>query len=175
MKSDKSYIYSFVGILLVGILISGILLTMDLWKKEDSGGTGGGDTGVEDLQIEVIQEGEGERESAPGDTLSVHYTGTLLDGTKFDSSVDRGTPFEFELGAGMVIQGWDIGMANMKVGEKRKLTIPPQLAYGEFGAGELIGPNETLQFDVELLEIIDNADPAVEIETTNEQVGETSE
>lgn len=107
---------------------------------------------VTELQKEDLQVGEGQ-EAKAGDLVSVHYTGWLTDGTKFDSSVDRGTPFEFQLGAGMVIAGWDQGVAGMKVGGKRKLTIPSDLGYGERGAGALIGPGATLVFDVELLAI----------------------
>ena len=89
-----------------------------------------------------------------GKTVSVHYTGTLTNGTKFDSSLDRGQPIEFLLGAGMVIKGWDQGIEGMKVGGKRKLTIPPELAYGARGTpGGPIPPNATLVFDVELVTV----------------------
>jgi len=92
--------------------------------------------------------------SSPGDTLSMHYTGTLFTtGAQFDSSVDRNTPFEFKLGAGQVIKGWDQGLTNMCVGEKRRLVIPPDLGYGDRGAGRDIPPGATLVFEVELLEI----------------------
>lgn len=104
------------------------------------------------LEIETIVEGSGV-ESKVGDSLTVHYTGMLEDGTKFDSSVDRGTPFNFILGIGQVIEGWEKGMEGMKVGEKRKLTIQPEYAYGERGVPGVIPPNTTLIFEVELLEI----------------------
>lgn len=107
---------------------------------------------VTELKKEVIAEGSGP-EAKSGDTVSVHYTGMLTDGGKFDSSVDRGAPFSFPLGAGMVIKGWDEGIAGMKVGEKVKLTIPADLGYGASGYPPVIPPNATLVFEVELLGI----------------------
>lgn len=104
------------------------------------------------LIIEDLECGDGE-EASSGDFISVHYTGTLEDGTKFDSSLDRDQPFQFNLGAGQVIEGWDEGVVGMKVGGKRKLTIPPELGYGEAGAGGVIPPNATLIFEIELLEV----------------------
>lgn len=89
-----------------------------------------------------------------GDRVSVHYSGFLLDGTKFDSSVDRGVPFEFVIGEHQVIEGWDNGVTGMKKGGKRKLKIPPHLAYGLTGSPPKIGPDATLLFDIELLEIV---------------------
>jgi len=105
------------------------------------------------LKIEELSEGEGSIAES-GQTVSVHYTGWLTDGTKFDSSKDRDQPFRFNLGAGMVIKGWDEGVAGMKIGGKRKLTIPPQLGYGSRGAGGVIPPDATLVFEVELLDIL---------------------
>ncbi|MEJ2611982.1 MAG: FKBP-type peptidyl-prolyl cis-trans isomerase [Candidatus Thiodiazotropha sp.] len=104
------------------------------------------------LKFENLVEGEGELAQA-GMKVSVHYTGWLVNGDKFDSSLDRNQPFDFTLGKGMVIRGWDEGVAGMKVGGKRKLTIPPQLGYGAQGAGGVIPPNATLVFDVELLAV----------------------
>lgn len=105
-----------------------------------------------ELQIEDLNEGTG-AEAKAGMQVAVHYTGTLTDGTKFDSSLDRGTPFKFTLGAGQVIQGWDRGVAGMKVGGQRRLTIPPDLAYGARGFPPVIPPNSTLVFDVQLVDV----------------------
>jgi FKBP-type peptidyl-prolyl cis-trans isomerase FkpA len=107
---------------------------------------------VTNLQVEDTKVGSGP-EAQAGQRVSVHYTGTLMDGTKFDSSRDRNEPFEFRLGAGEVIPGWDQGVRGMRVGGTRKLTIPANLAYGARGAGGAIPPNAALKFDIELLEV----------------------
>ena len=104
------------------------------------------------LRYQDVAEGDG-AEARAGDTVSVHYSGWLTDGSPFDSSRDRGTPLTFQLGAGRVIAGWDEGVAGMKVGGSRKLIIPAQLGYGARGAPPVIPPNATLVFDVELLSI----------------------
>ncbi len=105
------------------------------------------------LIYEDITPGEGD-EATAGRMVSVHYTGWLTDGSKFDSSKDRNDPFTFPLGAGHVIKGWDEGVQGMKAGGVRKLTIPPQLGYGARGAGGVIPPNATLVFEVELLKVL---------------------
>ena len=135
------------GIALLALPLAGLAFAADSkpgagepeWKKNPSG-----------LEYQEIQVGGGS-EAKAGMTVDVHYTGWLLDGTRFDSSVDRGKPFSFHLGAGEVIRGWDEGVAGMKVGGKRKLRIPAELGYGARGAGGVIPGNATLVFDVELL------------------------
>lgn len=104
------------------------------------------------LIIEDIKVGDG-KEVKSGDTVVMHYKGTLTDGTKFDSSYDRNEPFTTQIGVGQVIKGWDQGVPGMKIGGKRKLTIPSDLGYGASGAGAVIPPNATLIFEVELVEI----------------------
>jgi FKBP-type peptidyl-prolyl cis-trans isomerase FkpA len=104
------------------------------------------------LQIDEVRQGSGE-EAKAGNTVTVHYVGTLTDGKKFDSSRDRGEGFTFRLGAGQVIRGWDEGVAGMKVGGLRQLTIPPELGYGARGFPPVIPANATLVFEVELLEV----------------------
>ena len=103
-----------------------------------------------DLKIEELKVGDG-AEATSGKKVTVHYVGTLTNGNKFDSSVDRGQPFEFNIGVGQVIKGWDEGVMSMKIGGKRTLNIPPTLGYGAGGAGAAIPPNAELVFDVELL------------------------
>ena len=103
-------------------------------------------------QVDDLKVGTG-AEAKAGNTVTVHYTGTLTDGKTFDSSKDRGKPFSFPLGKGRVIRGWDVGVAGMKIGGVRKLTIPPEEGYGASGAGDVIPPHATLLFEVELLGI----------------------
>jgi FKBP-type peptidyl-prolyl cis-trans isomerase FkpA len=140
------------------ILIGGIALLIIIIILLLLGGKGSKDTASDmittasGLQYQDLVIGDGDV-AVPGDSVTVHYTGWLADGTKFDSSLDRGQPFPFVLGQGMVIKGWDEGVAGMRVGGKRRLVIPPDLAYGTSGAGSVIPPNATLTFEVELLEI----------------------
>jgi peptidylprolyl isomerase len=104
------------------------------------------------LKIDILKEGTGQKPTA-GKGVTVHYTGKLSDGTVFDSSRERGTPFSFQIGVGQVIAGWDKGVMGMSVGQICTLTIPPHMGYGERGAGNVIPPNATLIFDVELLNV----------------------
>ncbi len=144
-------------ILIVALLASAAIFSYASWKRNQPSEItqiqGENMTTTESgLAYEEIVVGEGPQAQA-GDTVSVHYTGWLEDETKFDSSKDRNQPFEFQLGAGMVIKGWDEGVAGMQVGGTRKLIIPSELGYGSRGAGGVIPPNATLIFEVELLAI----------------------
>lgn len=106
-----------------------------------------------DVKIEILTAGGGEAVVKSGDLITVNYTGWLTNGIKFDSSLDQNQPFSFNIGAGQVIQGWDKGLLGMKIGEKRRITIPSEMGYGSSGAGGAIPPNATLIFEVELLGI----------------------
>ncbi|KAK4044886.1 hypothetical protein C8A01DRAFT_31072 [Parachaetomium inaequale] len=108
---------------------------------------------LEGLTVEVLAEGQGTRETTAGDKIDVHYNGTLTNGTPFDSSYKRGSPLNFTVGAGEVIKGWDQGLLGMKIGEKRKLTIAPSIAYGNRAVGGVIPANSTLVFETELVAI----------------------
>lgn len=141
---------------IVLVLSAPALFVAGLFTNElmsDDGG-GGGETTVTPSGLRYIDLEVGSGASPQtGQTVVVHYTGWLADGTKFDSSLDRGQPFSFTIGTGQVIPGWDEGVATMKVGGKRRLIIPPELAYGESGVSPVIPPNAELTFDVELLQI----------------------
>jgi len=144
---SRSVIYS----ILVALLAVSFNLILNSCSKEekmseDTQTTSSG------LQYIVIEEGTGDKPEK-GDTVKVHYTGKLEDGTVFDSSLQRGVPIEFQLGVGRVIKGWDEGIADMKEGGKRQLIIPPDLGYGANGYPPVIPPNSTLIFDVELVEV----------------------
>ena len=140
------------------LCIIALLLMTAMWSEAKSPDhpapvSGDGVTTPSGLKYWDLKVGAG-KVAAPGQTAKVHYTGWLLDnGRKFDSSLDRGQPFSFTIGAGQVIQGWDEGVAGMKVGGKRQLRIPPELGYGARGAGGVIPSNAYLIFDVELLDV----------------------
>jgi len=144
-----------IGVILLVVVI--IIFYLALRPKEIIAPTGNealttnNSNTMDQIKIETLKQGEGEVSKA-GDTVTVNYVGTLEDGTKFDSSIDRNEPFSFTLGAGQVIEGWDQGLLGMKVGEKRKLTIPASLGYGNRATGP-IPANSTLIFEVDLLKI----------------------
>ncbi len=159
-----------VMLIVVAIGVVGLLLVMNRGSSEKNVAapnqnstsdqtTNTNNNTTQSMHVEILKEGSGPVAKS-GDTVTVNYTGTLTDGTKFDSSLNPGrTPFQFTIGPDCqknntcVIEGWNVGVTGMKVGEKRKLTIPPELAYGPGGAGDKIPPNSTLIFEVELLKI----------------------
>jgi peptidylprolyl isomerase len=154
-KQLRTVLLGALGLVVAGV-IGGLAIGLSLADDKDKKDSKTEEKTVKtDSGLEYVDQKEGTGEAAKaGNTVSVHYTGTLKDnGKKFDSSLDRGQPFKFKLGAGMVIKGWDEGVAGMKVGGKRKLIIPSKLAYGERGAGNVIPPNADLVFEVELLKI----------------------
>jgi len=129
-------------------------------SSEKNSGSETTNSGATELKTEVLYTpDECSTKSKNGDMLTMHYKGTLQDGTTFDSSYDRDQPFTFQLGVGQVIKGWDQGLRDMCIGEKRKLVIPPQLAYGDRGAGSVIPPGATLTFEVDLINIGDTPPP----------------
>jgi len=143
-----------VAVLTIAMLGGGVLLSSNSAEGQGTGAKPGTEAKIvttpSGLQYQDVMAGTGPSPKT-GQQVTVHYTGWLKDGTKFDSSVDRNEPFTFQIGVGQVIRGWDEGVSTMKVGGKRKLIIPPQLGYGARGAGGVIPPNATLYFEVELL------------------------
>jgi FKBP-type peptidyl-prolyl cis-trans isomerase len=139
--------------IVVGAAVLAVLVAACAQSQAPSGGAGGQEvTTPSGLKYEDTKVGTG-AEAKAGQNVAVHYTGWLTNGTKFDSSKDRGQPFTFRLGGGQVIKGWDEGVQGMKIGGVRKLTIPADLGYGARGAGGVIPPNATLVFEVELLDV----------------------
>ena len=155
---SKAIIIAIIAIIIILIILGAYLLLSGSSKTGSAGNTQNSNTttagktfDIQGMKVEIEKEGSGVA-AKNDDNVTVNYVGTLADGKKFDSSYDRNAPFTFQLGKGRVIKGWDLGVVGMKVGEKRKLTIPPDLAYG--AAGFLTIPaNATLTFEVELLKI----------------------
>ncbi len=143
-------------LVIVAIFIGGYFLFMNSNKgavsQNDQENNSSNNFEVQGMKVEIVAQGSG-TVAKNDDSVTVNYVGTLADGTTFDSSYDRNAPFTFPVGQGRVIKGWDLGIVGMKVGEKRKLTIPPDLAYGPSGFMGVIPPNATLNFEVELLQV----------------------
>ena len=150
MKTNKIIVFLIIVLILIA---AGLVYYFDFYQKKNMKEENKITNQTADrLKIEILEKGNGAA-AKNGDTIVVHYIGTLENGTKFDSSLDRGRPFSFVLGAGQVIAGWEQGILGMQVGEKAKLTIPPELAYGNQAVGGVIPANSTLVFEVELLEV----------------------
>jgi FKBP-type peptidyl-prolyl cis-trans isomerase len=152
--SKRGYIYLAIAVAIIVPTATAVIIatTVPAPIAADETDKEGTVTTKSGLKYKELRVGNG-AEAKAGNTVSVHYTGTFTDGKKFDSSLDRKEPFPFKLGAGMVIKGWDEGVAGMKVGGKRKLMVPYKLAYGERGFGDTIPPKTDLVFEVELLEV----------------------
>jgi hypothetical protein len=148
-SKSNSTLRILVIVFVVGVFIAGAVFVFSGGKTNSPGSEVATPSGLKYID-EVVGTGESPK---LGSAVTVHYTGTLLNGTKFDSSVDRNQPYTFRIGAGTVIKGWDEGIMTMKVGGKRRLIIPPELAYGARGRGPEIPPNSTLVFEVELLDV----------------------
>ncbi len=146
------FVIPIIAIIGIGILIANSSKSENPQSSPSPSPVNMNNQGTTDLKVEDLKAGTGEVAIA-GKKVTVNYVGTLTDGTKFDSSLDRNQPFTFNLGAGEVIKGWDQGVAGMKVGGKRKLTIPASLGYGAAGAPPVIPPNATLIFEVDLLKV----------------------
>lgn len=150
---NKYAVFSIIAVVIFGLLLTGLLTSQNGSSDDTIEISENPMANSKDLVVETIEEGSGDQAVESGDDIVIHYRGTLEDGTVFDSSYDRGEPFQTQIGVGAVIQGWDEGVIGMKPGEKRKLIIPPDMAYGEQGVGS-IPPNSTLIFEVELVEIL---------------------
>ena len=150
-RNDRLSDFCYIVAILFTVLAVFHTISANSEEEENRGKMVKTDSGLEYV---VLEEGSGPV-AQKGQKVKVHYTGKLEDGTVFDSSVDRGEPIMFTLGVGQVIKGWDEGIEGMKVGEKRQLTIPPDLGYGARGAGNVIPPNSVLIFDTELVEIVE--------------------
>jgi len=156
-NKEKTALWVTLGVLVVLLIVAWVFVTRQANSDSQGAAAANATEGTElssELIVEDVKTGDG-AEAQNGSTVSVHYVGTLQSGVKFDSSRDRGEPFVFTIGAGQVIQGWELGITGMKVGGVRKLVIPPELAYGERDLGA-IPPNSTLLFEVELLAVVDN-------------------
>ena len=139
-------------VLITGVIIILIIVIAGVYFLLQNNSPSNNYEMIQGMKVEILKQGTG-AQAKTGDTVTVNYVGALENGIKFDSSIDRETPFPFTLGENRVIKGWELGVLGMRAGEKRKLTIPPELGYGSAGAGGVIPPNATLIFEVDMLSI----------------------
>ena len=139
-------------VLITGVIIILIIVVAGVYFLLQNNSPSNNYEMIQGMKVEILKQGTG-AQAKTGDTVTVNYVGALENGIKFDSSIDRETPFPFTLGENRVIKGWELGVLGMRAGEKRKLTIPPELGYGSAGAGGVIPPNATLIFEVDMLKI----------------------